>query len=791
MRAVVIIALIACACSTDHGRSGESADGGACFGSLMQASTPGGGCGYFGAASTKSAGLCSADLPYPCAETVLTLTSCDSAAAPLMLDLVGWVGTGQMQSFDIDGGPFGHAGAVAGGASASAGTVTVENADEWGMQGSFDVIVRDAALRGRFDTRHCASSLVCPRLAQACALAASGLCPPLAAVPDAGTPTGAGVPCPAGYADDGDGGCTGGDPANLRFDIRTVPYSAEVTLDCLAPARECFAATNNDGNGIPGTKVVFGGNTGISALPVSCDGERWTVNGPVLAGSTPLGATAHGYSPPAWYGTSAARIDAPVQNAVLDLRSVKAPAIPPRVHVSGEVTLNNAPFPPCGDGPHPAGGTINFYGPDLRAGGGAEQPCTGRPGWTFSFDASPGTWDVHVDPGPDLNGVAQVVRSGLVVGGDMTGLRFDLVEYPVEGTLTLNGAAPDCRNDRFVVSDAATFDAIDMAAGFVGPSPGATCNAAGMSFKIHRPRGTYQIGLAVDGRGELFAPPLQIDGPSELAVDIATTNVSGAVTLGGAPIVGASCQNIYVAFLGRQFGARADVRCDGSGWTFSGAVEPGNYDVELKGDGRLMPAFSPVLGHVSVGSTAISGVQVDANPLPISGAVTLNAGPLPQGCAYAMIEFSGGGPGLYGALSVPVDCTGGAASFHALLYPGTYQVTVYPQGMLPGVGKMTTLRVVVASALDVAAPTDSLAFDVRAVVVGGRITANGGPFPYPCSGVVQVGEQFLYVSCDGSGEISFLGAVPPGRAQAIFHLVERPGSPFVGDFVLSPFIDLR
>src|SRR5207302_734381 len=110
MRSAAFIVFFAAACSAGQRRAGEVADGGACFGAVVQASTLGGGCGYFGAATTKPAGRCSADLPYPCQETILTLTACDSAAAPLVLNLTGWVGTGQVQSFAVDGGPFARAG---------------------------------------------------------------------------------------------------------------------------------------------------------------------------------------------------------------------------------------------------------------------------------------------------------------------------------------------------------------------------------------------------------------------------------------------------------------------------------------------------------------------------------------------------------------------------------------------------------------------------------------------------------------------------------------------------------
>src|SRR5260221_4839913 len=260
------------------------------------------------------------------------------------------------------------------------------------------------------------------------------------------------------------------------------------------------------------------------------------------------------------------------QGGVLASRSERPPPARKPSPIPGKFPLTGAPSPACSQSP----GGISL-GPRY----GALQVCNGNPGWTFSFDVVPGQYDVYVTPSVEFAGVRQVVQKGLVVDGDLTGLQFDLVEYPVHGTLTLDGAPVYCHDLADVGS---LYPLVDLTQ---------SCGPLGNSFDIYRPPGSIQIGLWTDASNRptsqsvatnfLQAPPFQLAGPLDIALDVRTTTVSGTVTLNGAPIT-APCWGASVQLSGGGGTSHAPVNCDGTGWTFSAKTGQADYEIEVEGD---------------------------------------------------------------------------------------------------------------------------------------------------------------------------------------------------------------
>jgi len=309
-----------------------------------------------------------------------------------------------------------------------------------------------------------------------------------------------------------------------------------------------------------------------------------------------------------------------------------------------------------------------------------------------------------------------------------------------------------------------------------------------MSFSVYRPPGTYEAGLWLPNVGT-FVQQFDVSGPLELALDLVTTTVSGTVTLNGAPITSPDCSSTVV-FAGSISSGFAPIHCDGTGWTFSGVIQPGDYDVRIQGAGLTIPVQGPVLAHVSIPPAGLTGLQVDANPVTISGTITLNGAPIAQGCKDAIIMFDGR-PGENRIAFGAVDCTGGTWTFKANVYPGTYAVSVNTARLLPGSdnpeGGLQGEQV--ATGVDFRGPAVGLNFDVKAIFISGSITENGLPFPSPCKGTLQIGDVRFAVTCDAGG-LRFSGAVPPGRAPVTLDLREWPvRSSLIGSFTLAPPID--
>jgi hypothetical protein len=366
------------------------------------------------------------------------------------------------------------------------------------------------------------------------------------------------------------------------------------------------------------------------------------------------------------------------------------------------------------------------------------------------------------------------------------------VEFPVHGTLTLDGATVDCQAYRLMVDD----DELD------GPSATPTCGPDGVSFSFYRPAGTYRVGLRkIDEQlqSKVLAPPIDVLGPSSVSLNIATTPVAGEITMNGAPITSSDCTSVFVVFTGRFSHGPLPVHCDGAHWTFSGAVPPDDYQLTLQlglGAPRFPVPFTigPPLGQITVGQTPVVGLRENFDQVVVSGTVTLNGAPFTRPCASVFFLLFEALPRQDFSVSVPVSCSGSAWTFMAPLFPGTYRVSA--SGFLaeiPGSGAVYDqypLQLVVPS-VSLTAPTSELALDVKAVNVSGVITVDGKPFPPPCHGLMRFGANRLTVQCDPGGGLRFSGPIFPGTMPVSLSMQYFTESSLIGEFVLSPSIDLH
>ncbi len=118
------------------------------------ATVGGGGCGYFGELTEQRLPSC---LPYPynaCFKEIFSLVSCDPTRPALTITAIQ---VGPRRTDLVVPPPFDGTRPTAlvevGGVPAESGSITWENADDYGVQGAFDVTVAGAQRTGRFDAR--------------------------------------------------------------------------------------------------------------------------------------------------------------------------------------------------------------------------------------------------------------------------------------------------------------------------------------------------------------------------------------------------------------------------------------------------------------------------------------------------------------------------------------------------------------------------------------------------------------------------------------------------------------
>ncbi len=424
--------------------------------------------------------------------------------------------------------------------------------------------------------------------------------------------------------------------------------------------------------------------------------------------------------PPGCKGTS---LD---QDGVLDL-DVSA------VRVTGAVTVNGAAIPAD------ARGTIRFV------------ERTTQVGYAFSVASTytallaPGTYDVLFDgdgtqcsvpPAPALPCNDGPIKQNVKLTMDGA-LDLDIPAIQVSGKVTTRGGMALAAES--VNRGGIGFVAMGQASSFV-TQLGTT--GAGTYAATLLP-GTYDVTFA--GNPALCAAPPAPQLPCNtgvvkhaaalttsgvLDVDVPAVQVSGAVTVNGAPLGTESVSRGSIGFVAAST-LSISLGTTGAG-IYAATLVPGTYDVRFAGNPSLCavppapqaPCNSAVIQkHVAL--TADGALDVDVPAAKVSGAVTINGAPLaPESVQRGAIGFVADGA----TLAIPLG-TQGAGTYAATLVRGTYDVRFGGNPSLcavPPAPQAPCNGGVIKKAVGVTAD-GVLDLDVPAVQVTGALTVNGAP----------------------------------------------------------------
>ncbi len=404
-------------------------------------------------------------------------------------------------------------------------------------------------------------------------------------------------------------------------------------------------------------------------------------------------------------------------------------------------------------------------------------------GLTCGGGGSPGTCGATCDLGCPANFTCN--SSGVCGGGAPSGLVLDVKTFAVSGVVTMNGATPLATSCSYP-SHGATVTLHDAAQGY-SFSLNATCPSSGAwAFSGVVFPGTYDVTVSgyasvLPGQAMLVQKGLQVRGPvANLAYDVKTYAVSGAVTMNGATPLATSCSypshgaTVTLKDDAQGYTFSLNATCPTSGpWVFSGPVYPGTYDVTVSGYASVLPGQASQVQSGLVVQAPVSGLAYDVKTYPVSGVVTMNgATPLATSCSYpshgATVTLHDAAQGYTFSLNATCPSSGQWA-FSGPVYPGTYEVTVSGYAsVLPGQASA------VQSGLSVRGPVSNLVYDVRTYPVSGVVTMNGATplatsCSYPSHGATVTlhdeaqGYTFsLNATCPTSGQWAFSGPVYPG-----------------------------
>ena len=458
----------------------------------------------------------------------------------------------------------------------------------------------------------------------------------------------------------------------------------------------------------------------------------------------------------AYVGSTGLAVSAAVANLAYDVKTFS---------VSGAVTLNGANPVSSDTSCYASGTATNFprgsvvltdaaQGISFRA---DLQGCTNTAA-TFSTNVFPGTYKVTVaGSSSNLPGAAYVGSTGLAVSAAVANLAYDVKTFSVSGAVTLNGANPVSSDTSCYASGTATnfprgsVVLTDAAQGisFRADLQGCTNTAATFSTNVFP--GTYKVTVAgsssnLPGAAYVGSTGLAVSAAvANLAYDVKTFSVSGAVTLNGANPVSSdtSCYasgtatnfprgSVVLTDAAQGISFRADLQgCTNTAATFSTNVFPGTYKVTVAGSSSNLPGAAYVGSTGLAVSAAVANLAYDVKTFSVSGAVTLNgANPVSSDTScYASgtaTNFPRGSVVLTDAaqgISFRADlqgCTNTAATFSTNVFPGTYKVTVAGSSSnLPGAAYVWS------TGLAVSAAVANLAYDVKTFSVSGAVTLNG------------------------------------------------------------------
>jgi hypothetical protein len=361
-----------------------------------------------------------------------------------------------------------------------------------------------------------------------------------------------------------------------------------------------------------------------------------------------------------------------------------------------------------------------------------------------SFDATvfPGNYAVTVTGDDTLSDLPNppFPFAPLNVTGDMTGIALDVKTVNVDGTITLNGSAPNpgltCNTSADILFKGDKGD-FDISAPCASPLP--------FSGSIYA--GTYEVrvdgvnDLTVSGNGAYLALPSMsfTTDTHGLALDVKTYALSGKLTINGSDLSMTDCTDTANAsFDLDETGAGSysltgfSLACDGSNhMSFTSRVYPGTYQGRINGQGGLLSFGTTWDADATFSVTQDTSNQilniVSPQPMPtlfsVAGAVTFNGHtPAASGGCTSMghVVFTNNATHSQAADFV-IPC-GADTSFSVMVPGGTYEVTINDSSLG---SELLRPPYTAASALVVSANLTGLMYDEKAVAVSGKVTLNG------------------------------------------------------------------
>jgi hypothetical protein len=559
-----------------------------------------------------------------------------------------------------------------------------------------------------------------------------------------------------GYTCDGAGVCRAGAGTGLALDVKAYLVSGAVTLNGVNPVSDSTACSEtSSGTTSPRGEFAFVEPTLFYSFDTALQG----------CANTP--ATFSTWLYPGTYRVSVEgdNSDLPHQNYAADTGLVVSAPISNLAYdvktytVSGAVTLNGANpvsnSSSCSATEDARGSvalTETTYGYAFSA---PLQGCTNTPA-TFSLAVYPGTYQVSV-VGNDSNlpgapGGGYIADAGLVVNGAVSNLAYDLKAYTVSGAVTLNGANPVGTSSCATVGNPRGIITLtDAKHGAVVGTSLVDCTNTAATFSMPVYAGTYKVTIGGIASDLPSAPYLADSGlvvnatVGNLAYDVKTYAVSGAVTLNGANPVSnsTSCSTAsagnpaprgLVALKETTQGYTFQTNlqgCANTAATFAAAVYPGTYKVYVGSLNSNLPVAAYVADGGLVVSAAVGNLAYDVKTYNVAGAVTLNgANPVSNSgsCSVTATDTANARGAVtladkahgYTFTTNLQGCASTAATFSTTVFPGTYVLTVKGAASdLPGASYLAN------GGLAINAGVTGLAYDVKASPISGAVTLNG------------------------------------------------------------------
>ncbi len=630
----------------------------------------------------------------------------------------------------------------------------------------------------------------------------------------------------AGAAGSGNGGAGGAPATGLALDVKASLASGTVTLNGANPVSNSGNCTATGTSYARGTVTLREKTQGysFSTSLQGCGNAAATFSTAVYPGTYEVRVNgAYSDLPGETYvAGSPLVVDAAGGNLAIDVKTSL---------VSGTVTLNGAnPVSNSSTCVVTAGDTTDPRGwvtlSDATTGSSFPvilQGC-GTTSATFSVTVLQGTYQVRVNGGSsNLPSAPYPASSALVVNGPIANLAFDLKTSPVSGSVTLNGANPVSNSTNCAVTatdttarGTVTLKETTTSVSFTTILQGCTDTAATFSTAVYP--GTYKVTVSgfssdIPRAAYVASSALVVNGAvANLAFDLKTSPVSGAVTLNGAnpasnqsdcAVTSAGHPRGSVTLVettqGYSFAANLQ-GCTNTTATFSAAVYPGTYQVAVSGLYSDLPELAYVASSALAVNAPVADLALDVKTGPVSGTVTLNGANPASGSSNCAVTATGTNYGRgavtltettqgYSYTASLQGCTNTTATFSTVVYPGTYEVTV--GGAL--FSDLPTVPYVASRALAVNGAVANLAFDVKASPVSGTVTVNGANpvsdstnCATPATNNYARGEVVLTDATQGYSFTTYLEGCTD--TTATFSTVVYPGRYDVG--VIGLFSDL-